>query len=159
MFGQHGVTLSAVTSAGLVLLLFKVAGLYDRDDLRLVHSTLDEVPLLAELTGLFALCVAIVHTIVLAGTLSADEIAALWIVSFGAILSGRVLARAIAGRTSPVERCLVIGEAERVDLISEKLASSRARALVIASLPLAGRRHRRRVGRRPGDHPRCRPRA
>jgi exopolysaccharide biosynthesis polyprenyl glycosylphosphotransferase len=138
MFGQHRVTLAALTGATVVLLLFKVAGLYDRDDLRLVHSTLDEVPLLAQLTGLFALCVAIVHTIVLAGTLSADQIAALWIASFGAILSGRVLARAVAGRTSPVERCLVIGEAGRVNHIREKLASSQARALVIASLPLAG---------------------
>src|SRR3954447_25538594 len=28
----------------LLLVLFKVAGLYDRDELRLVHSTLDELP-------------------------------------------------------------------------------------------------------------------
>ena len=49
-----------------------------------------------------------------------------------------MLARAVAGRTSPVERCLVIGEAGRVDRIREKLAASQARAVVIASLPLAG---------------------
>ena len=40
----------AVAGASMVVLLFKMAGLYDRDDLRLVHSTLDEVPLLLQLT-------------------------------------------------------------------------------------------------------------
>ena len=45
----------------LVVLLFKVAGLYDRDQLRIVRSTLDEAPALAQLTGLYALTVAILH--------------------------------------------------------------------------------------------------
>jgi exopolysaccharide biosynthesis polyprenyl glycosylphosphotransferase len=138
MFGQRHVALAALAGGALILFLFKLAGLYDRDELRLVHSTLDEIPLLAQLTGLFALGVAILHTIVLAGTLGADRIAALWVASFGAIVSGRVLARAVAGRTAPVERCLVIGEEGQVDRIREKLAASQARALVIASLPLPG---------------------
>ena len=136
--GQRKVAFAAVAGAALVLFLFKVAGLYDRDDLRLVHSTLDEVPVLAQLTGLFALGLAILQTILVARPLMADQIAALWIVAFGAILTGRVLARAVAGRTSPVERCLVFGEVGRAERIRQKLAASQARALVIASLPLAG---------------------
>ena len=136
--GQKRVALAALIGVAVLLFLFKVAGLYDRDDLRLVHSTLDEVPLLVQLTGLFALGVAILHRIVLAGDLAADQIAELWIVSLVAILSGRVLARMVAGRTAPVERCLVIGEMGRVERIRDKLAASRARALVVASLPLAG---------------------
>ena len=135
---QHRVSLAVAVGVPVVLLLFKAAGLYDRDDLRLVHSTLDEVPALAQLTGLFALGVACVQTVVLGGTLLADQIAVLWVASFAAILSGRVLARAVAGRTSPPERCLVIGEAAQADRIRDKLAASQARACVIASLPLAG---------------------
>jgi exopolysaccharide biosynthesis polyprenyl glycosylphosphotransferase len=137
-FDQPDPALVAAGGAGLILLLFKVAGLYDRDDLRLVHSTLDEVPTLVQLTGLFALVLASLHTVVFSGGLVADQIATLWIVAFAAILGGRVLARALAGRTSPIERCLVIGEVERVERVREKLAASRARALVVASLPLAG---------------------
>jgi exopolysaccharide biosynthesis polyprenyl glycosylphosphotransferase len=137
-FGQRHVALAGLAGMALILFLFKVAGLYDRDDLRLVHSTLDEIPLLAQLTGLFALGVAVLQTIVLAGNLSADQIGVLWIASFGAIVIGRVLARAAAGRAAPVERCLVIGEQGQVQRISDKLAASQARALVIASLPLAG---------------------
>ena len=137
-FGQRQVALSAIVGVAVVLVLFKLAGLYDRDDLRLVHSTLDEVPLLAQLTGLFALGIAILQTMVLGGTFGADQIAALWAASFCAIVIGRVVARAVAGRTSPIERCLVIGESGRCDRIRHKLAVSRVRALVVASLPLVG---------------------
>jgi exopolysaccharide biosynthesis polyprenyl glycosylphosphotransferase len=137
-FSQRQVALAGIAGVALVLFLFKVAGLYDRDDLRLVHSTLDEVPLLAQLTGLFALGVAVLQTLVLAGTLGADKIAALWLASFAAIVTGRVLARAVAGRAAPVERCLVIGERNQVERIRAKLAASQARAVVIASLPLSG---------------------
>src|SRR4051812_40324074 len=37
----------------LVVVLFKVAGLYDRDSMRMVHSTLDEAPALLQITGLY----------------------------------------------------------------------------------------------------------
>ena len=99
-----------MVGAALVLFLFKLAGLYDRDDLRLVHSTLDDVPQLAQLTGMFALGVAILQDFVLGRTVSAEQIAALWVVSFGAICSARIVARALAARSLPTERCLVIGE-------------------------------------------------
>jgi hypothetical protein len=46
----------------LVIVPFKIAGLYDRDDLRLVHSTLDEVPRAHALTALFALGVTILQS-------------------------------------------------------------------------------------------------
>jgi exopolysaccharide biosynthesis polyprenyl glycosylphosphotransferase len=138
MLGQRPVATAAVAGAALVVLVFKVAGLYDRDDLRLVHSTLDELPVLAQLTGLFALGLAILQAVLFARPLLGDQIAVLWTVAFAAILAGRMLARAVAGHTLPLERCLVFGDEVRAERIRQKLASSRARALVIASLPLAG---------------------
>ncbi|MFL5862887.1 MAG: exopolysaccharide biosynthesis polyprenyl glycosylphosphotransferase [Solirubrobacteraceae bacterium] len=138
VFDQRRVAALAIVGIVLLLFLFKVAGLYDRDALRLVHSTLDEVPLLAQLTGLFALGVAILQSIVLAGSLSADKVAALWIASLCTIVCARIIARSVAGRMSPTERCLVIGEAVQVKRIRDKLAASQARAEVIAALPLAG---------------------
>jgi exopolysaccharide biosynthesis polyprenyl glycosylphosphotransferase len=136
MLGQRPVASAAVAGAALVVLVFKVAGLYDRDDLRLVHSTLDEVPVLAQLTGLFALGLAILQALLFARPLVGDQIAVLWFVAFAAILAGRMLARAVAGHTSPIERCLVFGDEVRAERVHQKLAASRARALVIASLPL-----------------------
>jgi exopolysaccharide biosynthesis polyprenyl glycosylphosphotransferase len=120
-----------------LLFLFKTGGLYDRDDLRVVHSTLDEIPQLAQLTGLFALGIAILQSIVLWGSLSGGRIAALWLASLSAVVCARVIARALAGRTTPPERCLIIGEPVQVGRIRAKLAASRAHADVVATLPLA----------------------
>jgi exopolysaccharide biosynthesis polyprenyl glycosylphosphotransferase len=134
--GHDKAAVILLASMPLVIVPFKIAGLYDRDDLRLVHSTLDEVPVLLQLTALFALGVTILQSVVVSGTLGGDQIAGLWLGAFATIVVARSLARWLASRTSPVERCLVIGETERAYRIHERLAASRARAAVVASLPL-----------------------
>ena len=136
LLGDDHTAFAALVSTPLVVVLFKIAGLYDRDDLRLVHSTLDEAPLLLQLTGLFALCITILEPIVLQGGLGGGQIAALWMVSFAAIVGGRMFARWLAGRISASERCLVIGDPELAERVRERLESSRARAVVVASLSL-----------------------
>jgi exopolysaccharide biosynthesis polyprenyl glycosylphosphotransferase len=137
LLGNDQVGLATLAGMPLVVVLFKIAGLYDRDQLRLVHSTLDEAPLLVQLTGLYALSVTILQPFLLAGSLGRGQIAALWLASFVAIMGGRLVARWLAGRASPRERCLVIGAQERAERIREKLSASRARATVVATLPLA----------------------
>jgi exopolysaccharide biosynthesis polyprenyl glycosylphosphotransferase len=137
VFGQYHVIATALVGVALVVVIFKVAGLYDRDELRLVRSTLDEVPLLAQLTSVFAVGIVLVQHLALTDTLGGEQIAVLWVVALATIVGGRVLARAIANRTLPNERCLVIGEADRVDRIRDKLFLSETRAQVVASLPLA----------------------
>ena len=121
-----------------MLFLFKSAGLYDRDELRLVHSTLEEVPVLLGFTGLFALGITILEPSLLGVPLGGARVAALWVGSFAAVTGGRVLARSVAGRVSPAERCLVIGDAIQVDRIRERVEASQARAKIIDCLPLAG---------------------
>ncbi|HEY7623072.1 MAG TPA: exopolysaccharide biosynthesis polyprenyl glycosylphosphotransferase [Solirubrobacteraceae bacterium] len=136
VIGHDKAAVILLASMPLVIVPFKIAGLYDRDDLRLVHSTLDEVPVLMQLTALFALGVTILQSVVVQGSLGGDQIAGLWLGAFATIVIARALARWLAARTSPVERCLVIGETERAYRIHERLAASRARATVVASLPL-----------------------
>jgi exopolysaccharide biosynthesis polyprenyl glycosylphosphotransferase len=135
--GSGNPGLAVLAFAPLVVVLFKVAGLYDRDLMRIVHSTLDEAPTLLQLTGLYVLSVVIVSPLLTSGSLSPSQIAALWLVSFLGTMGGRMLARFLAGKASPIERCLVIGDPELADRVREKLASSHARAQVIATLPLA----------------------
>jgi exopolysaccharide biosynthesis polyprenyl glycosylphosphotransferase len=138
VLGDDQTATAALASTPLVILLFKVTGLYDRDELRLVHSTLDEAPLLLQLTGLFALCVTMLESVLVRGTLGGAQIAALWLCSFLTILGGRMLARWAAGRIAPTERCLVIGEPELAERVRERLTSSSARAVVVASLRMSG---------------------
>src|SRR6185437_186666 len=75
---RHRLALMALATP-LVIVPFKIAGLYDRDELRLVQSTLDEVPALMQLTALFALAVVIAKWLLVRGTLGADQIAGLWL--------------------------------------------------------------------------------
>jgi exopolysaccharide biosynthesis polyprenyl glycosylphosphotransferase len=136
LVGRHQPALAIALATPLVAVLFKIAGLYDRDQLRIVCSTLDEVPVLVQLTGLYALTVTILQPLLIDRPLGADQIAALWAASFVAVTGGRMLARWVAGRVSPRERCLVIGEPQRADQIREKIATSHARATVVATLPM-----------------------
>ena len=138
LLGDDQPALAALAGMPLVVVLFKIAGLYDRDSLRIVHSTLDETPTLVQLTGLYVLTFTILQPVLLHGRLGAEQIAALWVISFLAIAGGRMFARWIAGRATPVERCLVIGERMRAKRIRAKLVSSRARATVVATFPLGG---------------------
>jgi exopolysaccharide biosynthesis polyprenyl glycosylphosphotransferase len=132
---QHRLALMALAMP-LVIVPFKIAGIYDRDELRLVQSTLDEVPILMQLTALFALAVVIAKWLLEKGTLGAQQIVALWLGAFAAIVICRTFARWLAGRLTPLERCLVIGELDRAKRIRERVASSHARAAVVASLRL-----------------------
>jgi exopolysaccharide biosynthesis polyprenyl glycosylphosphotransferase len=136
LLGNDEPGLAVLLGMPLVALLFKIAGLYDHEQLRIVRSTLDEAPLLLQLTGLYTLAVTILQHILIDGHLGGDQIAGLWLVSFVAIAGGRMLARRLAARVSAPERCLVIGELEHAERIRDKLASSHARASVVATLPL-----------------------
>jgi exopolysaccharide biosynthesis polyprenyl glycosylphosphotransferase len=126
-----------VAGMALIVIPFKLAGLYDRDQLRMVHSTLDEVPLLAQVTGVFALITAILQPLVLGGTFGSTQIGALWGATFGAVVFFRMVTRSLADRVASGERCLVIGKLEHAERIREKLRASRSRAMVVATLPLA----------------------
>ena len=133
----------------LVVLLFKIAGLYDRDQLRLVHSTLDEVPVLVQLTGLYALTVTILQSVLLEGTLGGDaDRGALACQLHGDRRRTRA-ARWLARGCFAVERCLVIGEspAGRADPREARLpatrtppSSPRCRSRVTTSSDSAARR-------------------
>jgi exopolysaccharide biosynthesis polyprenyl glycosylphosphotransferase len=135
-FARHQIVLAAPVAGVVLLVLFKIAGLYDRDDLRLVHSTLDEIPLLVQLTGLFAICIGLLETVVLNRDLSVQRVGLLWVLACSAVVAGRLAARALAYRASPTERCIVIGEPSVAERLRQKLASSHARAEVVASLAL-----------------------
>jgi exopolysaccharide biosynthesis polyprenyl glycosylphosphotransferase len=126
----------AYVALPLVVVLFKIVGLYDRDQIRMVHSTIDELPALLQVTGLFSLGVTILGPA--AGwSLAAPEIATLWVLSFVATVAARIVARWAAGRISGAERCLVVGEPRLMDRIRDKIATSGARATVIAAMPVS----------------------
>jgi exopolysaccharide biosynthesis polyprenyl glycosylphosphotransferase len=61
----------------------------------------------------------------------------LWLILGLALVLARASARAVVRRLESPERCLVIGDAELATHVRRKVHSSRARAEVVATLPLA----------------------
>jgi len=130
-FGLGSRAGAALASIPVVLVLFKLGGLYDRDELRLDPSTLDEAPVLLQVTGLFALSAAILYPTFSPGSLTAGQVTVLWLAAFAASLTGRVMARSVARRIMPEERCLIIGEVQRADQIRRRLAAGGARTVIV----------------------------
>jgi exopolysaccharide biosynthesis polyprenyl glycosylphosphotransferase len=119
----------------LIVVVNKLAGLYERDELVLNKTTLDEAPALLQLSGLFALIVWLAHSKVMEVWLGPKQVLLLW----GATCVGLILARAAARRLargwSTPERCLMIGESDSVDTVREKFRAGRGvKAELIASL-------------------------
>jgi exopolysaccharide biosynthesis polyprenyl glycosylphosphotransferase len=129
-----------VAAVGLVIVVNKLGGLYERDEVVLRKSTLDEAPALLQITGLFSLLAWMGHNRVLGGVeLRPQQVLDLWLLTFGTILIGRWVARAALGRFSAPERCLVIGDRDSIATVCRKLADAPVNAEVVAALPLGGR--------------------
>ncbi len=102
----------------------KVLGLYDRDEAVLHKTTLDEAPQLFHVATLAALCAWLAGGFVVAGgTLDRQEGLLLWGMLLVFLILGRAGARAIALRSTPAERCLLIGDGGSAKTIEAKLAS------------------------------------
>jgi exopolysaccharide biosynthesis polyprenyl glycosylphosphotransferase len=110
----------------------KAAGLYERDELVLQKSTLDEAPALAQVSALFALLVSQL----LSRSAGVSSVLLLAVATFAFLFTGRVAARWIARRLATVERCMVIGDEASIATVSSKLASSPAKAAVVTAMQL-----------------------
>jgi exopolysaccharide biosynthesis polyprenyl glycosylphosphotransferase len=134
--GGHPDQLAILGLAPLLVVVNKLSGLYDRDDLVLNKTTLDEAPALLQIAGLFALIVWLIHAPLLDATLESLDVIALWGSATVLLVGGRAIARRCAGRVSPPERCLLVGAPGTIRGIEEKLASPRVHAKVVARLAL-----------------------
>jgi exopolysaccharide biosynthesis polyprenyl glycosylphosphotransferase len=114
------------------LFALEAGDLYDRDDLVLRRSTLDEAPVLL----LFASVATIASVAIGGDALEPGVLVAMWLTLGAALVLGRFLARAAIRASFAPERCLVVGDAERAAHVRRKVHGSRARAEVVATLPL-----------------------
>jgi exopolysaccharide biosynthesis polyprenyl glycosylphosphotransferase len=131
--------LQALTLAALpiAVVVSKVTGLYDRDELTLEKSTLDEAPALFQLATLYTLVFWLSQDVFIEGFLGTRQVLALWFALFACLVVGRSFARAVAGHAAPPERCVVLGDPAACEQIGRKLAGNvRAHVQLIGWLPL-----------------------
>ena len=135
LLGDDGLRRPFVLLPCAVVLVAKAVGLYDRDELVLRRSTLDELPRLFQLATLVTLVLWLGEGAFLDGTLGRSQVLATWALLLGLMAVGRLGARAAAGHLAPAERCLVIGDAEVSERLRAKLGQD-SRVLLLGHVAL-----------------------
>ena len=137
--GSQDDSLRAVTLLALPLVVVagKLQRIYDRDELVLNKSTIDEAPKLFHLATFFALLVYVFDEQLIDGTLGSRQMLVLWITLFVFAVIARSLARGIVRRAIGPERCLFVGSDESYERLSNKLAGENPPAALVGRMSLS----------------------
>jgi exopolysaccharide biosynthesis polyprenyl glycosylphosphotransferase len=133
-----GVTIQASVLLGLplVILASKLSGLYDRDELLIRKTTFDEAPALFQLATVYTLVSWMLDDVILGTSLGNAGAALLWASLWGLSIFCRRIARYVASRSVPVERMLLIGDADTYARLGDKLAMGGMHAQLVGRLSL-----------------------
>jgi exopolysaccharide biosynthesis polyprenyl glycosylphosphotransferase len=135
--GRLHLTRICLAGLPLVVLGSKLFGLYDRDEAVIRKTTLDEVPKLVQVATLCALVAWLAEKPLGYGQLTRTDVLFLWLVLASLLIVGRCVARALALRVAPVERCLFIGSAASEQTIRSRMVNhGGVRAEVVAHVDL-----------------------
>jgi exopolysaccharide biosynthesis polyprenyl glycosylphosphotransferase len=124
---------------GIPIVLFgaKLYGLYDRDEMLIRKTTLDEAPKLFHMATLVALVAWLGDGLIFDGQLRRAGALLLWVSLTALLVAARSLARGFALWVAPAERCLFIGEDSSASTFRAKLACrGGVKAKVVAHLDL-----------------------
>jgi exopolysaccharide biosynthesis polyprenyl glycosylphosphotransferase len=119
----------------LIVIVAKVMGRYDRDEVVVRKSTMDEVPALLSVAGAYALlwsCVAFaagLHT-----DLAGGGVFVLWATTSALLIAGRTIARAVAQLSAPLERVLIVGDDGARDRLARALNSDPGARIEVAGM-------------------------
>jgi exopolysaccharide biosynthesis polyprenyl glycosylphosphotransferase len=137
---QKGIPGASVATIPLIVVLAKMLGRYDHDEIVLRKSTLDEIPALLGLAGAYTLSWSFVAF--LAGVhmnLRGGGVFVLWFSISLTLIVTRFAARHLAQLLAPMERVLIIGDADAPARLAHSLASDPGARIELAGLlPLEG---------------------
>ncbi len=128
----------ALLALPLVIVAGKAHGLYDRDELVVNKTTIDQAPELFQCATLYTLLVVLLEKPFLDGPLSVVQIVALWGTFFISAIAARRVARYLARRMTAVERCLFVGSRESFQRLRSKLPEGDKRATLVGRMSLEG---------------------
>jgi exopolysaccharide biosynthesis polyprenyl glycosylphosphotransferase len=117
------VNLGSVVGLPLVVFAAKTLGLYDRDELVIHKTTLNDAPKLFYLTTLFTLVYTVVQADLQETTIATETIVVLWLLMMGCVMMGRWTARRVARSITPPERCVLVGDTEHALRVERMLDS------------------------------------
>jgi exopolysaccharide biosynthesis polyprenyl glycosylphosphotransferase len=138
VFGDDSLNPIALLALPLILIAGKAHGLYDRDELVVNKTTIDQAPELLQCATLYALLFVLLERWFIDGHLGADQILALWGTLFITTIGARRVARFVARRVTTPERCLFVGSHESYERLSSKLPNGDRRAQFVGRMSLEG---------------------
>lgn len=121
----------------------KVAGLYDRDDMLLRKTTLDEAPALFHLAAVGTLIAVILQRPMFDGPFGGDQVLGLLLLLFSIPLVCRAVTRFVVLRSTTPERCIVMGNPTETPAVAQRLSEDHGiLATMVAEIPLDFERDR-----------------
>jgi exopolysaccharide biosynthesis polyprenyl glycosylphosphotransferase len=137
VFGSTGPGLTALALLPLIVAINATSGLYNRDELLLRKSTLDEGPAVFQAATLTTVVAYLLDSALLQTPIGARLFASMWLCLAVTVVSCRVAARAIARHATAPERCVLIGDAAVAQRLEAKLAENPSvKATFIGRIPL-----------------------
>jgi exopolysaccharide biosynthesis polyprenyl glycosylphosphotransferase len=127
---------SSLAALPVVALAAKMIGLYDRDELVLHKTTLNEAPALFHLATLVTLVLAVVEAGLSDSPLSAGGMVGLWAALLLAFPCFRAAARRLARAMTIAEKCVLVGDVQHADRVKRMLqANPQLGAELVALIP------------------------
>lgn len=117
----------------LIIVVAKLQGLYDQDELVIRKSTLDELPKLVNMATLMTMLVWLSRHFIVAGAPGTKDLLKLWVLLILFTMIGRMVARRVASRHAPVERCFFVGDTATAERLRSKLENTKSVELVGAT--------------------------
>jgi exopolysaccharide biosynthesis polyprenyl glycosylphosphotransferase len=117
------VNVGSLIGPPLIVFAAKTLGLYDRDELVIHKTTLNDAPKLFYVTTLFTLVYSVIQADMQNTTIATSTILVLWALLFGGVLAARWCARRIASATTPPERCVLVGDTAHAQRVKRMLES------------------------------------
>ncbi len=124
LLGEDKISPAAVAAIPLVVLVGKIAGLYDRDEHLVKKGTLDEGPQLFWVATLYTLIIFLAGEYIVDGPFGRDQAMGLWGLLLISMLVTRCAARRTARALAPEERCLVLGDPEVASWLAHKVTAT-----------------------------------
>jgi exopolysaccharide biosynthesis polyprenyl glycosylphosphotransferase len=136
VLGHRALQPLALLALPLVVVAAKAVGIYDRDELLVNKTTIDEAPRLFQLATLYALLFSVLQGQFVAAPLSAVHVVVLWGTMFVFALVARRLGRAFARAATPAERCLFVGSDASAERLRAKLSGTAIHAVLVGRMSI-----------------------
>lgn len=136
LLGDDRLRPASALAIPIIVIVSKLMGLYDRDEVLLRKTTLDEAPALFQLATIYTLVAWLLQNVLVDGYLSRFQVLGLWGSLLAFSLIARLTARTLAKRMVESERCLLVGEPEVADPVAAKLREGDGiHAAIVGRLP------------------------